>query len=76
LHCGRSSGGARFQLQGGTVTIESPCVNVCVIDPRTRLCEGCGRSIDEIGSWRSYTPEERRRIMAVLPTRRAIKKQG
>ena len=28
--------------------IESPCIDVCVIDPQSRLCKGCLRSIDEI----------------------------
>ena len=51
--------------------IESPCVNVCVIHPETRLCTGCARSIDEIGNWSRMTPEMRREIMAELPTRSA-----
>jgi predicted Fe-S protein YdhL (DUF1289 family) len=49
--------------------IETPCIKVCVIDTRTRLCEGCGRSIDEIAAWSSYSNEDRRRIMAELPGR-------
>ena len=49
--------------------IESPCNRVCVIHPATRLCTGCGRSIDEITAWSKMTPEDRRRVMAELPTR-------
>lgn len=49
--------------------IESPCVDVCTIDPHTGLCEGCGRSLDEIASWSGYTDAERRRIMLSLPQR-------
>jgi predicted Fe-S protein YdhL (DUF1289 family) len=49
--------------------MESPCIKVCVINQRTRLCEGCGRSIDEIASWSGYTDEQRRRIMDELPLR-------
>ncbi|WP_103173389.1 DUF1289 domain-containing protein [Paracoccus sp. SY] len=30
--------------------IESPCIKVCVIDPATRLCTGCWRSLDEIAA--------------------------
>jgi hypothetical protein len=26
----------------------SPCIKVCVLDPRTNRCIGCGRSIEEI----------------------------
>jgi predicted Fe-S protein YdhL (DUF1289 family) len=49
--------------------IESPCVRLCVIDPETRLCEGCRRSLDEIAAWGRMTPEQRRKIMADLPDR-------
>ncbi len=49
--------------------VESPCIKVCVIHPETRLCTGCLRSIDEIGAWSRMSPEDRRRIMAELPTR-------
>ncbi len=49
--------------------IESPCINICVIHPETRLCTGCARSIDEIGIWSRLSPEERRTIMAELPGR-------
>jgi predicted Fe-S protein YdhL (DUF1289 family) len=49
--------------------IESPCVRLCVIDPETRLCEGCRRSLDEIAAWGRMTPGQRRKIMADLPNR-------
>ncbi len=51
--------------------IESPCNKVCVVDPASRLCIGCGRTLAEIGGWIGFTPEERRRIMAELPARLA-----
>jgi predicted Fe-S protein YdhL (DUF1289 family) len=49
--------------------IESPCTKVCVVDPASRLCVGCGRSLDEIGGWIAMTDEERTRIMSELPDR-------
>lgn len=49
--------------------IETPCVRLCVIDPETRLCEGCRRSLDEIAAWGRMTPEQRRAIMKDLPGR-------
>ena len=49
--------------------IESPCVKLCVVDPASRLCIGCLRSIDEIAAWSRMTPEARRRVMADLPSR-------
>ncbi len=49
--------------------IESPCVKTCVIEPVSRLCTGCLRSIDEIGAWSQLAPEVRREIMDALPER-------
>lgn len=54
--------------------IESPCVQICVIHPETRLCTGCARSIDEITGWAGMTPEARRAVMDELPEREAAPK--
>ena len=56
--------------------MESPCINVCVIDPDSGLCAGCHRTLAEIGQWASLTDEERRRIMSKLPVRRQRQKAG
>ena len=50
--------------------IASPCVDVCVIDEAAGLCEGCARTSEEIACWITYTPRQRREIMAELPARR------
>lgn len=49
--------------------IESPCVQICVVHPETRICTGCYRTIDEITDWSRMTPEARRNIMDDLPAR-------
>ena len=49
--------------------IESPCVQICVVHPETRICTGCYRTIDEITDWSRMTPEARRTIMDDLPAR-------
>jgi len=49
--------------------LETPCVNVCLLDEKSGLCAGCGRSGDEIARWVEMTPDERRDIMATLPER-------
>lgn len=54
--------------------VESPCIQICVVHPETRLCTGCARSIDEIGRWSRMSPEERSAIMAELPAREAAPK--
>jgi predicted Fe-S protein YdhL (DUF1289 family) len=53
--------------------IASPCTKVCTIDPASRLCVGCGRSLDEIAGWMSLGDGERARIMAELPRRLAAR---
>ncbi|MBU8545390.1 MULTISPECIES: DUF1289 domain-containing protein [Roseomonadaceae] len=49
--------------------IESPCNKVCLLDPRSGWCLGCGRSGAEIAAWTRLSPEARRAIMALLPAR-------
>lgn len=51
--------------------IESPCVKLCQIHPVRRICEGCGRTLAEIGGWLSMTADERRSVMDALPGRLA-----
>lgn len=47
----------------------SPCISVCVLDPDSELCEGCGRTLDEISQWSRMTEEQRRIVMTRLPER-------
>jgi predicted Fe-S protein YdhL (DUF1289 family) len=56
--------------------IVSPCIKVCVIDPSTGLCAGCGRTLPEIARWRDLDHEERRRIMSELPDRQRRSQAG
>jgi predicted Fe-S protein YdhL (DUF1289 family) len=53
------------------MAIASPCTKVCIIDPRSGLCRGCGRTLDEVARWTSFSDSERNRIMTELPQRRA-----
>ncbi len=51
--------------------IASPCIGVCQIEPSSGICLGCARTLDEIAGWRGASDEERKRIMAKLPARKA-----
>jgi len=42
-----------------------------MIDPKTRLCFGCGRTLPEIARWHRLESAERLAIMAELPARMA-----
>jgi predicted Fe-S protein YdhL (DUF1289 family) len=50
---------------------ETPCIAVCMMDPRTNLCFGCGRTLPEIARWHRMESAERRDVMAQLPARMA-----
>ncbi|WP_210485678.1 DUF1289 domain-containing protein [Microvirga antarctica] len=47
----------------------SPCTRVCILDPDTGLCEGCGRTSAEITRWFRMSEDERLAIMATLEER-------
>ena len=57
---------------------DSPCVKICLIHPKERLCTGCLRSIEEISIWSQLSPEARKTLMQELPARQAAfhKRQG
>ncbi|KQP79320.1 DUF1289 domain-containing protein [Methylobacterium sp. Leaf117] len=47
----------------------SPCTKLCLLDAATGLCEGCGRTRDEIALWGSLSETQRRAVMATLEAR-------
>lgn len=49
--------------------LESPCINVCALDPSRSFCIGCYRTISEITRWRDAPAEEKRRIKAAAKER-------
>ena len=52
--------------------ISTPCISYCWTDPDHGLCEGCGRTRDEIGQWCFITEDERLAVMAELKDRLSI----
>jgi predicted Fe-S protein YdhL (DUF1289 family) len=56
--------------------LDTPCINICLLDEETGLCLGCGRSIQEIARWTSMSDAERRTVMAELPARQAWMEQA
>ena len=54
-------------------TISSPCIKICVIDPVSKLCQGCGRTLQEIAQWSRLSEAERLAIMATLEGRLKIR---
>ena len=48
---------------------DTPCIAICMIDPKSNLCFGCGRTLPEIARWPKMSGSERRALMAGLPAR-------
>jgi len=51
------------------MTVPSPCINICRIDPQTGLCLGCARTIEEIAGWSRFDDAAKRRVIAQLDGR-------
>ena len=49
--------------------MKSPCVDVCIMDPDSGLCQGCLRTLDEIARWSEMSELEREQVVASLPKR-------
>jgi uncharacterized protein len=49
--------------------IETPCVKICVVEPETGFCIGCGRTRGEIADWLAMSPVERHTLVLALPER-------
>ena len=54
-------------------TLKSPCNQVCQMDPRSGLCIGCARTLDEIAHWAQMSDAERERVLAELPQRNSVR---
>ena len=61
--------GRAIEEAAGPVPV-SPCLGICLMDPRTRTCRGCLRTIEEIAGWYNATPAEKHAILARLAERR------
>ena len=53
------------------MSIASPCIDVCRMDAKSGLCEGCLRTVDEIAGWAAATDETKILILAAIAQRRA-----
>ena len=51
--------------------VASPCISVCRMDPRTQLCEGCARTIDEIANWSRYSDADKQAVWQRIAARRS-----
>ena len=40
----------------------SPCISVCRMSDETTFCEGCWRTLDEIGDWVQRSADDKRAV--------------
>jgi predicted Fe-S protein YdhL (DUF1289 family) len=63
-----------MSAQGSPVSaqaaVPSPCINVCRMHAASGLCEGCQRTLAEIGAWASMGEAEKREVWRQLEQRR------
>ncbi len=53
---------------------KSPCTSLCVLDPATGWCEGCRRTLDEIGRWSAMTAAEKWAVLQEIRARKRTEK--
>ena len=53
-----------------TTPVPSPCIDVCRMDARSGLCDGCLRTIDEITVWSRLADADKRLVWARIEHRR------
>lgn len=46
------------------MSVESPCRNICALDPTTRVCTSCLRTLDEIARWGGMSNDQKHAVLA------------
>jgi uncharacterized protein len=50
-------------------SIPSPCISICQMSPKTGLCIGCHRTIDEIANWSALSDDEKLGVLELVDER-------
>jgi predicted Fe-S protein YdhL (DUF1289 family) len=56
--------------------VPSPCVSVCLMHPDGGHCEGCLRTLPEIGSWGRMSDEAKRLVWRNIQQRLVLASEG
>jgi len=51
------------------LSVANPCINICRMDLAGKYCQGCGRTLVEIGLWDQMTEAKRAEVMVALLSR-------
>ena len=52
------------------MSVPSPCVNWCEINPENQFCRGCYRTLTEIAEWSDLSDLEKLEVLSKLPSRK------
>lgn len=47
----------------------SPCISICRMSDDTTYCEGCWRTLDEIGGWGQRSANDKRAVWQLIQKR-------
>jgi predicted Fe-S protein YdhL (DUF1289 family) len=50
--------------------VASPCINICKINERSGLCDGCWRTLDEIIVWSKASNNDKTHILQKVEQRK------
>ena len=53
-------------------TIESPCVDICQLNPTSGVCLGCFRTMDEISVWVAMPDDDKREVLRLAKERQLL----
>ena len=50
-------------------SIADPCINVCRMDQDGKFCQGCKRTVLEIGAWPLMSEQQKAEVLALIELR-------
>ncbi|SAL64452.1 DUF1289 domain-containing protein [Caballeronia humi] len=53
--------------------VRNPCINICRMDHHGTFCQGCWRTLLEIGRWDRMNDEQKAAVAELLEHRRSAK---
>ncbi|MCE9599351.1 MAG: DUF1289 domain-containing protein [Spirochaetia bacterium] len=51
--------------------IESPCIDVCIMDDYNGMCRGCLRTLEEIENWSRLSDPEKSQLIELIEERKS-----
>ena len=54
------------------MSLKSPCVEKCDLNPDNDICTGCLRTSREISDWTGYTNEEKKEVLKLIEIRKNV----